>query len=317
MKKLLLLFFTITSVGFASYETMTVKMEDISTLIEYQGRIEYSDKASLVAREGGYVKSINYKNGELLKRNDIIIELENNQLEIEEEKARIVLDMSRVKYEKYNRLFKKELIAEPELFQYREEYINYKNQYDLIRDRIKKLNIVAIEDGVVGDIDLKVGDYVDTNAKVGTTAPKGSMEVVGYLSSSDVSNIYVGAPMMVSIDGSNIEGSIVEINPFIDDELKKFQVTAEVSSSKYLDNTYGQVSIERDGTKNVVVPSSSIVYYDLNTYVYKVVDNKVKRQRVELGEEVRDKYIIKSGLGVGDVVVTSNLYNVSEGQSIN
>jgi len=320
MKKILLLLMVCSSTAFADYGIEKVTNEAIPSWTEYSARATHSDKVGLVAEESGYISRINFKNGDKVNKGDIIIELENKDLNIEYTKAKTILNMAKTTYDKYQNLYAKELVSEPELFNHKQEYINCKSEYDLIKNRISDTKIVAKNSGLIGNIDLEPGDYVDSGTIVAVTASSSTMDMIGHVASKDINKIKIGSPVNINFESANTEvsGVITEINPFIDEELKKFEVTAEfkVDNDYLLDNTYGQIRIEDGERQGIKIPASAVLYYDLDTYVYLVEERKAKRQRVTLGRELFAAYVVESGLNIGDEIVTKDLYNLTEGQNI-
>lgn len=320
MKKILLLLMVCSCTLFADYGIKRVEEEIIPNWIEYSARATHSDKVNLITEESGYVSKINFKDGDKVERGDIVIEVENRELNIEYAKAKTLLNMAKTTYDKYKSLYAKELVSEPELFIHKQEYINCKSEYDLMEKRIEDMNVVVKNRGIVGNINLELGDYVEPGAIIAVTASSSTMDMVGHVSSKDINRIKVGTPVKVEFENLGMEtiGVITEINPFIDEELKKFEVTAEFKTTNdyLLDNTYGQIKVEDVKEQGIKIPTSAVLYYDLDTYVYLVREEKVMRQQIVLGRELLASYIVESGLEVGDEIVTKDLYNLTEGQKI-
>lgn len=320
MKKILLLLMVCSCTVFANYGIKEVIEDTIPRWIEYSARATHSDKVNLVIEESGYVSKINFKDGDNVEKGDVVIEIENRELNIEYAKAKTLLNMAKTTYDKYKSLYSKELVSEPELFIHKQEYINCKSEYDLIKKRIEDMKVVAKNNGIIGNINLELGDYLESGTIVAVTASSSVMEMIGHVSSKDINRIKVGVPVKIEFESVGIEtiGTITEINPFIDEELKKFEVTAKfkVNNDYLLDNTFGQIKIEDAMEQGIKVPTSAILYYDLDTYVYLVKEGKVMRQQIVLGRELLASYIVESGLEVGDEIVTKDLYNLTEGQKI-
>lgn len=322
MKRTFFLFIlTITLTNASNLETLKIREEKVPHWVEYTAKTSYADKVDIISEESGYVKTINFKNGESLKKGDIIAVLENKGLFIEEGQAKKSFEMDEITYKKYEKLYTKELISESELFTYRQNYLESKRDYNLIRKRVDDLKIIAQVSGVVGNIEIKIGNKIEIGNKIASTASRNLMEVTGYIPTEEINKVRVNTPIRISFSELKVNkiGRITEINPFVDEKIKKYQIkgTFENSTSYLLDNIYANVQINILSEHGILIPKSSIIYYDLETYAYVIKDGVVNRRKIALGRGVEDKFLVLNGLKTGEILIINDLYNISIGQKIN
>lgn len=154
---------------------------------------------------------------------------------------------------------------------------------------------------------------------MGTLASNEVVEIVGYVDSARINKIERGDKAKINfIEGMSYTGSVSEINPFIDKEVKKFKVGVEFkkNSKVILDDLYGSVEIEVRDELKIMIPKDAILYYNLKTYVYKIVDGRYKKTLVELGKEFEGDFEVIRGISVGEEIVVSDLYNVLDGEAV-
>jgi membrane fusion protein (multidrug efflux system) len=74
--------------------------------------------------------------------------------------------------------------------------------------------------------------------------------------------------------------------------------------------------ITRDEKEALVVPEQAIVPQGDEQYVFRVVDGKVARAKVEIGRRRDAKVEVLKGLGPDDVVVTAGQQKLREGMPV-
>ena len=322
MKNIFLLFvLMMTSINASSLETITIIEEEVPHWIEYSAKVSYADKIDIVSEESGYVTAINFKNGDKIKEGEIILILENKELFIEEGQARKLLEMNEITYKKYEKLYAKELVSENEVFVYRQNYLESKKTYNLIKKRIDDLEIKAQISGIIGDINLEIGNKIEEGTLIASMASGSLMEVIGYIPTEEINNIKINDSIDINFSEIKLrgEGTVTEINPFVDENIKKYRVKGVFKNptTYLLDNLYVNAQIIISKEKELLIPKSSIIYYDLETYAYVIRDGIINRKKIILGRERQDEFIVLSGLEPGETLVTTDLYNISNGQKIN
>lgn len=322
MKNIFLLFvLMITSINASNLETITIIEKEVPHWVEYSAKVSYADKIDIVSEESGYITAINFKNGDKVKEGDIILILENKELFIEEVQARKSLEMNEITYKKYEKLYTKELVSENEVFVYRQNYLESKKTYNLIKKRVDDLKIKAQITGIIGDINLEIGNKIGEGAVIASMASGNLMEVIGYIPTEEINNIKINDSIDINFSEITLKekGTVTEINPFIDKNIKKYRVKGvfKNSTAYLLDNLYANAKIILSKETEILIPKSSIIYYDLETYAYVIRDGIVNRKKITLGREKQDEFIVLNGLEPGEILIIADLYNINSGQKIN
>jgi len=74
--------------------------------------------------------------------------------------------------------------------------------------------------------------------------------------------------------------------------------------------------ITRDERQAILVPEQAIVPQGDDQFVYRVVDGKATRAKVDLGQRRDGRVEVRSGLAAKDVVVTAGQIKLREGQPV-
>jgi membrane fusion protein, multidrug efflux system len=65
------------------------------------------------------------------------------------------------------------------------------------------------------------------------------------------------------------------------------------------------------------VPEEALFPVGDDKYVYKVVDGKATRQKIEIGQRAEGRVEVVNGLAADDVVVTAGVIKLREGVAVN
>ena len=159
--------------------------------------------------------------------------------------------------------------------------------------------------GTINSLSLSRGDFVSPSAPAATIANNGALEVITYVTETDLPDLAVGAP--VRIEGA-VVGVITKIAPALDPVSKKIEVRIGVTSDTKLVN--GQaLTIEllrSQSTKpqtpttapsRITIPISALKVGTESTMVFTVEeDGTLVAHDVKLGQLLGDRVVIESGI---------------------
>jgi membrane fusion protein (multidrug efflux system) len=112
---------------------------------------------------------------------------------------------------------------------------------------------------------------------------------------------------------------VYAINPLIDANGRAIVIRAQVANKdgKLRPGMFARVRLFTSGSKDtMVVPEESLFPVGEDKYVYKVVDNKATRQKVEIGQRREGRVEIVNGLAPEDLVVTAGAMKLREGATV-
>lgn len=265
--------------------TIELNIQEIENIKNYNGELKPKNEVIMITPTGGDVKRINFKNGDKVKAGDIIVELtdastEASYYEAEGDllKARSSYSTDNISFEKYKKLYAKELVSE-------DEYLNVKNKLETSRGQLKiaeaafirakdnfdRLKVTAKIDGTVTDLDLKEFEKLQPSQKILTVIDNSTMELVIAISGKDTEFTKVGGKAEVIVEelGETLTGTITEINPSSDSNSKKYSVKLIVDNgdNKLLKGLYAKVRLQQGIMKGIFVPSQAIMIKDLYSYI--------------------------------------------------
>jgi membrane fusion protein (multidrug efflux system) len=131
--------------------------------------------------------------------------------------------------------------------------------------------------------------------------------------------VQVGQSLEVTLDalpGKSYDGKVIAVNPLIDAAGRSVVIRAQVRNqdTALRPGMFTRVRlITREQANAMVLPEQALVPQGTEQYVFKVIDGKVARVKVETGQRRDGKVEVLSGLVPGDVVVTAGQLKIRDG----
>lgn len=303
-----------------------IKPEKITRLNISSGVTEPLNEVKSVTKTGGTVKQINFKNGDKVKKGQIVLVLEDQEVQSTYLKAQASyisnkadFEIKKKNYEKFKQLYDKQLISEDEYLLKRTNYLqgegNLKTSqaiYLAAKKDYEDLVIKAKLDGVITDLNLKLYEKVAPNTDLVTIVDDSKILVRTGVSVHEISNLSVGNKAEIDLEGieNNYFGNVYEINPVANKDNKKYQIKIEIDNleGKIKKGMYSKVMVETGSKTGYLVPKNSIVIKELYSYIFVVENGEAKRIKVERGYSNGDKQEIISD------ELYANMNLVTEGQ---
>lgn len=316
-----------------------VEARDVTKKFEAPGRIQSVSRIDIVARVSGYLTKSYFKEGDVVKKGQILFEIEPQEYQLAANKAKANLDNAQAQliyYEKQltraKELVKQDYIAKAKYDEVLAQRDSYKAQVSMYRsayqDALRNLSYTRVKapvDGQVGMIKVTVGNYV--------TAQSGALTTL-----NSVDPIYVTFPLdaknyteLLRIDKTsavnrNVDlyfstGSKYEfsgIQNFHDNNVDPttgsilMRATFPNPKGMLINGNYATVYIYSKEKENVpVVPQIAVLENPQYKYVYKIDEKGLPQiQKIEtFGQDGKD-WVVKSGLKAGDKVIVLGIQGV-------
>jgi membrane fusion protein, multidrug efflux system len=286
------------------------------------GSLRSNESVILRPEVSGRIASIGFKDGQVVKKGQLLVGLDAslNEAEVAQYKAEYDLALSNLK--------RSEDLARQKFISSSAEETAASNaqvaeaRLKLAQARLSKMRIVAPFDGVVGIRGVSLGDYVKDGTDMVNIEDVRNLKVDFRLPERSLPQIKVGQNVEVVADalpGERWQGHIEAINPRIDAAGRSLEVRGR------LDNVSGRLRpgmfvrvrvIVGERANALLVPEEAIVPQGTDFYVYKVVDNLARRVPVKIGVRRDARVEIVEGLVPGDQVVTAGMRLSRDGQPV-
>lgn len=180
---------------------------------------------------------------------------------------------------------------------------------DLLGIQISDTVITAPVDGVVSAKNVDIGKTVSGGTVTFVIIDNSSLTAEVNMTDKSVVKVVKGQKIPVKLntfEDKVFEGVVDSISPAADIRTQLYSVKVKVDNK---DNSIkagmiARLSFPNERKKNIlVVPKEAVFTQNSVSYVYTVVDNKVKRAEVETGVSSSSEIEIKSGVKQGDYVI--------------
>ena len=298
---------------------------------EYVGRFEAVERVELRARVTGYLQEIQFEDGQLVKKGDVLFVIDQRPFEFALQRAEALYTLAKKEYERAKKLRKTSAISQEELDRRLQELRGAEAFYKDAQLDVEFTEVKSPIDGKISRDFINVGNLVRANETVLTRIVSvdpvhfyfetSQSELLKYLRldragkrpSSDTHK----NPVFIKLkDESEFahKGYMDFVDNVVDEGTGTIQGRAIVPNEDNVifPGMFGRVRATGSGEyEAILLPETAIQTDQNNKFVYVVNDEgKAERRYIELGP-LRDSgmYIVRGGLsGTEDVVINGSQF---------
>ena len=282
-----------------------------------------SDESIIVRPEvSGRVSEILFREGQRVEKGAALVRIDDSVQRAELEQAKANLSLGKSKLDRALDLQKKGFISS----QAREEAENNfrvsQAAFDLASARLTKLEIRAPFSGLVGLRQVSVGDYIKDGQDIANLEGIDSLKVDFRVPEIYLKQVAVNQTLQVTLDAlpdKTIVGRVLAINPLLDANGRSIVVRALVQNAdaRLRPGMFARVRLlTAESAESMTVPEQALIPVADEVYVFRVVDGKALRTRVEIGQRQAGVVEVTRGLAPGDLVVTAGQIKIRDGSAV-
>ena len=300
-------------------EVVKVATASLPQSITTVGSLRSDESVTIRPEVAGRIAAINFQEGQRVAKGAVLLRLDPSINEAELLQARANLKLARSKYERAVDLSKSNFISG----QARDEAENNLRVAEaavaLVEARLAKTEIRAPFTGVIGLRSVSIGDYVKEGADIVNLESIDLLKVDFRVPEVYMRQVKAGQPLQVALDaypGKTFEGRVFAVNPLLDAAGRAVVIRAQVKNAdaSLRPGMFARVRlITSESTDSLVVPEQALVPQGSEQFVFKVVDGRAVRAKVEVGQRRDGKVEMVSGVTAGEVVVVSGHQRLRDG----
>ena len=333
-----------------SYETVTIKKEDITVPIKFSAKLKGETDVTITPQVSGQLMRICVTEGDLVKKGQVlfIIDQRDAQLELQSAEANLQSAIAqeasaRIEYESNKNLYEKKIVskytfdtAENSYNQAKASVAQYKAQVNRAKVNLGYCTITAPVTGSIGEIPVRTGDQVSPSTYLTIVSGNANMDaefslpetiLTMFASEGFSTDPNVLAKMSPEIgfimkDGTEYDqkGKITRATGVVNATTGTISLKATFPNPKgqLYSGMQGHIVIPLSEKAVMVIPQEAVVKLQDKQQVYKVqADSTVTAIEVTT-QDIYDgeHYIALTGLNEGDRIVTVGANNVHEGQKV-
>lgn len=306
-----------------------VSVQDFSHYIDLQGKID-AEQISYIAPpngQGGIVTEINIKEGDYVKKGQLVLKLDDKLLRQQIKINETQLVLAKEVLQRTENLWKQNIGSEVQLLQARAQVESLERAIATANEQIRQFTVYAPAEGIADIVNVKVGEFFTGATQFGPQVRivnNSSLKAVVEIPENYVSRVGNGSPIVVRVPDmeqeftSTISRTSVVINP----NTRTFTAEATIPGGTLRPNSVATIRIKDYSADQAVVIPVNLVQSDEKTkYVY-VVENDNKGRKiaskkiVTTGESYNDLIEIKSGLESGMILISEGYQGLYDRQLI-
>ena len=282
-----------------------------------------SDESVIVrAEQSGRITALNFKEGQPVKAGQVLVQLDDSLARAELEQAKANQKLAKAKFDRAVELQQKNFISG----QARDEAENALRVADatvsLAEAKLTKLVIKSPFSGTVGLRSASVGDYVKDGQDIVNLEKTDPIKVDFKVPELFQSKISVGQALSVSLDalpGKPYSGRVYAVNPQLDTAGRAVVLRAQMDNhgGALKPGMFARVRLTlADSGDTVVVPEQSVAMQGEEQIMFKVVDGRAMRTKVEVGQRRDGKVEIVEGISGSDTIVVAGWQRLRDGGAV-
>ena len=316
-------------------EVAAVTKREMSKLFESSAVWEPLAKVDFSTDKGATVEKIYKKNGEYVKKGEVIVKLSDAQTEADflqakanYQSATSNYNISRNNYQKFKTLYDKQLISYLEFSNYEATFTSAQGNLEVAKaaymnaqNSYSKLVARAEISGVVGNLFIKEGNDIAAKEVLFTILNDKQMQSYVGITPEAISKVKIGDEINVRIDAlaKEYKAKITELNPIADSTTKNFKVKLFLDNpdEEIKDGMFGNVIIPVGESSVLSIEDEAIITRDLVNYVFKYEDGKAKQVEVTVGATNLPYTEISSPeIKEGDKIIVKGLFGLQNNDKV-
>ncbi len=286
----------------------------------------------------GKIKKINVKEGDYVKKGQVIATLDDVDYKYNLERIEPNLKKVEADYNRAKELFREQVASKAYLEEVENNYLTVKKSYEYAKTQLSETVLKSPYSGTILNKYAEEQEYVNPGALVVSISSSDKIEIEAFFTEKVMQSVVKSKSknydIKASFSASDNKFYKVELSEFssvIDPITQSYRVKYNMTRPKDINIFAGMISYlhvepkKQASSKNsknsqveIFVPLSAITNLNNKDFVWVVgSNNTVSRRYVELGKTSANNVLIKSGLKDGDRIVQAGVHFIKDGQKIN
>jgi membrane fusion protein (multidrug efflux system) len=282
--------------------------------------LEARAESQVVAKTSGVALQVLAEEGQQVKAGQVLVRLDGARLALQAAQSAAQVRKLEANYNRSLQLSKQQLISANDLDQLKYDLENARAVNRLANLELSYTSVVAPMSGVVASRSIKPGNFVQINTPIFRIVDNSRLEATLNVPERELETIKAGLPVALQVDalpGKTFKGLVDRVAPVVDAGSGTFRVVCAFAGGGVLQpGMFGRVRIDYDQRADAVVIPRIALLDDEEPAVFAVRNGKAARVPVKLGYVDGEWAELRSGLKVGDAVVTAGKVALRDGSAV-
>jgi membrane fusion protein, multidrug efflux system len=299
---------------------------DFTHFIELQGKIDALNIAYVTPRNGtgGQVKDIYVKQGDIVKKGQLLLKLDDALLIQQLTTAKQQLSFAGDLYNRRKNLWAQQIGSEVELVTAKNQVDQAQKQVDFVNKQIELTNVYADINGVADNVNIRLGEFFNGNNQI-RIVNTNELKAVAQVPENYLAKVKVGSNVKVVIPELNnktIDTKISVTGKTIDATNRSFYVESKLPYEKdFYPNQVTLIKIQDYTASNAItIPVNSLQNDENGKYVMVAVKDSSRlvaiKKPIMIGMMYGDRVEVLKGIQQGDNIITEGYQGLYDQQPI-
>jgi membrane fusion protein (multidrug efflux system) len=302
-------------------EGFVAKPSVIQQVISISGTLKPFEETVLMPEVTGRVVQVNLPEGKFVKQGTLLVKMFDGDLQAGLKKAQTQLEIAEQTQKRQSELIKINGISQSDYDQAVLQVNSIKADIEILTVQIRKSEVRAPFDGVIGLRNISVGAEVTPSIALATIRSLQQLKLDFSVPEKYSSQIKQGMKVKFSVQGDDTkyDATVMATEEGIDITTRNLKARAVVKNiDKALKpGAFANVELELNEIKDaLMVPTQAIIPMELNKQVIVAKEGKAKFVNVQTGVRQASMIQINTGVVAGDTIVTTGILFLKPGMSL-
>jgi membrane fusion protein (multidrug efflux system) len=298
-----------------------IKQGMLESVLTAAGSLLSSEEVNVTTEISGIVESIHFDEGKRVKKGDLLVKINNDELQAQRDKSIHQKKLIEEKVERQRRLLEKEAVSRESFDQVLTDLLVIDAEILLLDTRIEKTYIRAPFDGVIGFRNVSPGAYMQPGTSVARLVSISPLRIEFSIPERYMGESLIGEKVIFNVAGfyKSFNAEIYAIEPTVDFRTRTILLRAIYPNSDYklLPGMFANISFVIGREKDAIqIPSQAIIPQLDGERVYLYKNGKAELVEIDTGIRNESRVAVTRGLSVGDTLITSGLLQLRIGMSV-
>ena len=304
---------------------LELKKETFNHYIEVQGRIDGEENVVATSQVPGMVSKVYVKEGDHVTKGQVLAELDASVLNQTLKELNSSLEFIADLYEKQKALWDQKIGSEVQYLSAKNNKESLENKIKTLKEQLDMYKIVAPINGTIEDAPVKIGQSMAPGLVAYRIINFSRVKVISDVSESYATRIKKGDEVKVSFpdDNKEIDSKIDFTSKYINPVNRTFSIETYLKPGEveYRANMIAVLNIlDYQNKEAIIIPANLIQKDSKEQYVWVAEKSGskyiAKKKVIKQGDSYNGLCEILSGLNAGDRVLTTNLFDLLENQTV-
>ncbi|MEE2695032.1 MAG: efflux RND transporter periplasmic adaptor subunit [Pseudomonadota bacterium] len=298
------------------------KVNEIYDDLELPATVLSNESIEVTSVVSDKIKKILFKEGKFVKKNQLLVELIDNEEQAILKQILAELEEAEINYERALKLSLKGNISQSALDKRLMTKKKLAGKIEEIKARIEDLKIKAPFDGYTGVRNFSEGSFIKPGDVITKLYDTKTLKIQAFAPENFSQQIKIGLPFNIEFNFKspmNIDGEISVVDPVIDNKTRTFRIIGQIrnTENKIKPGMMANIKIPLEKRLAFLVKEGSILSQDDISYVYVIVNkNEISQKRVKTGIRNNGMIEVIEGIDNEDLIVYEGINKIQKGSKI-